>query len=94
MQSGSEFSYEDRYGVRPAKRWVAPAVVIAVIGISWLVWVGLHHSNPDIRFSVIPDMWIEILVLKLGLCPVEHVSWLTPERQMYSKTLVNGSFRL
>ena len=53
MQSGSEFSYEDRYGVRPAKRWVAPAVVIAVIGISWLVWVGLHHSNPDIRSSVI-----------------------------------------
>ena len=53
MQSGSEFSYEDRYGVRQAKGWVVPAVVIAVIGISWLVWVGLHHSNPDIRFSVI-----------------------------------------
>ena len=53
MQSGSEFSYEDRYGVRAAKRWVAPAVVIAVIGISWLVWVALHHSNPDIRASVI-----------------------------------------
>ena len=53
MQSGSEFSYEDRYGVRQAKGWVVPAIVIAVIGISWLVWVGLHHSNPDIRFSVI-----------------------------------------
>ena len=53
MQSGSEFSYEDRYGVRQAKGWVVPAVVIAVIGISWLVWAGLHHSNPDIRFSVI-----------------------------------------
>ena len=53
MQSGSQFSYEDRYGVRPAKGWVIPALVIAVIGISWLVWVGLHHSNPSIRFSVI-----------------------------------------
>jgi hypothetical protein len=53
MQSGSQFSYEDRYGVRPAKRWVLPATVIAAIGISWLVWAGLHHSNPDIRSSVI-----------------------------------------
>ena len=53
MQSGSQFSYEDRYGVRPAKRWVLPATVIAAVGISWLVWVGLHHSNPDIRSSVI-----------------------------------------
>jgi len=53
MQSGSEFSYEDRYGVRQAKGWVAPAVVIAAIGISWLIWAGLHHSNPNIRASVI-----------------------------------------
>ena len=53
MQSGSQFSYEDRYGVRPAKRWVLPATVIAAVGISWLVWVGLHHSNPGIRVSVI-----------------------------------------
>ena len=53
MQSGSQFSYEDRYGVRPAKRWVLPATVIAAVGISWLVWVGLHHSNPEIRSSVI-----------------------------------------
>ena len=53
MQSGSQFSYEDRYGVRPTKGWVTPAVVIAVIGISWLIWAGLHHSNPNIRASVI-----------------------------------------
>ena len=53
MQSGSQFSYEDRYGVRPTKRWVLPATVIAVIGMSGLVWLGLHHSNPDIRSSVI-----------------------------------------
>jgi hypothetical protein len=53
MQSGPGFSYEDRYGVRPTKGWVLPATVIAAIGISWLVWVALHHSNPDIRASVI-----------------------------------------
>ncbi|GBL28597.1 hypothetical protein EMGBS9_04240 [Actinomycetota bacterium] len=39
--------------MRPTKGWVVPAIVIAVIGISWLIWAGLHHSNPDIRFSVI-----------------------------------------
>ena len=53
MQSDPEFSYEDRYGVRPTKGWVIPAVVIAAIGISWLFWAGLHHSNPNIRASVI-----------------------------------------
>jgi len=53
MQSEPEFSYEDRYGVRPTKGWVAPAIFIAAIGISWLVWAGLHHSNPNIRVSVI-----------------------------------------
>ena len=39
--------------MRPTKGWVTPAVVIAVIGISWLIWAGLHHSNPNIRASVI-----------------------------------------
>jgi len=39
--------------VRPTKGWVVPAVVIAAIGISWLIWAGLHHSNPNIRASVI-----------------------------------------
>ena len=53
MQSGSEFSYNDRYGVRPANRWVTPAVIFAAVGISWLAWAGLHHSNPNIRTSLI-----------------------------------------
>ena len=53
MQSDPEFSYEDRYGVLPTKGWVIPAVVIAAIGISWLFWAGQHHSNPNIRASVI-----------------------------------------
>ncbi len=53
MHSEEQFSYNDRYGLRPANRWVAPAVVIASVGISWLVWAGLHHSNPAIRTSLI-----------------------------------------
>ena len=39
--------------MRPANRWVGPAVFFAVIGISWLAWAGLHHSNPNIRTSLI-----------------------------------------
>ena len=53
MHSDEQFSYADRYGVRPANRWVGPAVFFAVIGISWLAWAGLHHSNPHIRTSLI-----------------------------------------
>ncbi len=48
-----EFSYNDRYGIRPTNRWVAPAVFFAAIGVSWLVWAGLHHSNLAIRYSLI-----------------------------------------
>ena len=53
MQSDDQFSYNDRYGVRPANRWVGPAVFFAIVGISWLAWAGLHHSNPKIRTSLI-----------------------------------------
>jgi len=49
----TEFSYNDRYGIRPANRWVIPAVFFAVVGISWLIWAGWHHSNPEIRYSLI-----------------------------------------
>jgi len=48
-----EFSYNDRYGIRPTNTWKAPAVFFAIIGISWLIWAGLHHSNPEIRYSLI-----------------------------------------
>ncbi len=47
------FSFEDRYGLRPRNRWVMPAIVLAITGISWLVWAGVHHSNPPIRSSMI-----------------------------------------
>ena len=53
MQSGEEFDYNDRYGVRPQKRWVTPAIVFALVGGGWLIWAGLHHANPAIRYELI-----------------------------------------
>ena len=49
----AEFSYNDRYGIRPGNRWLAPAIFFTVTGIAWLLWAGLHHSNPPIRYSLI-----------------------------------------
>jgi len=48
-----EFSYNDRYGIRTGNRWLSPAIFFAVTGIAWLLWAGLHHSNPPIRYSLI-----------------------------------------
>lgn len=53
MHSDEPFSFNDRYGVRPTNRWVGPAIILAAVGISWLTWAGLHHSNPNIRTSLI-----------------------------------------
>lgn len=53
MQSGEEFDYNDRYGVRPQKRWVTPAIALAIMGIGWSIWAGLHHANPAIRYELI-----------------------------------------
>lgn len=48
-----EFSYNQRYGIRRRRGWVAPAIFFAITGTTWLIWTGLHHSNPPIRYSVI-----------------------------------------
>ena len=53
MQSGEEFDYNDRYGVLPAKRWVTPAIVFALIGAGWFIWAGLHYANPAVRSDLI-----------------------------------------
>jgi hypothetical protein len=60
MQSQSPFDYNDRYGIKKGQNWVGFAVLIAIAGIGWLTWAGLHHSNPPIRvqlisFTVISD---------------------------------------
>ena len=53
MQSEEGFSYEDRYGATSRPRWYIPAALFALLGISWVIWAGLHHSIPEIRSTVI-----------------------------------------
>ncbi|CAB4695732.1 unannotated protein [freshwater metagenome] len=48
----TEFSLADRYGQRPS-RWRGPALVFLIVGGSWLVWAGLHHSRPEISTTLI-----------------------------------------
>jgi hypothetical protein len=61
----SEFSYEDRYGVKASKGWKLPAAIIALVGIIWIFWAGLFHATPEFRttlisFSVLSDEEVSI----------------------------------
>ena len=51
--SKSQFDFNDRYGVKPARAWIKYAAVFAIVGGGWLLWAGLHHSNPEIRTELI-----------------------------------------
>ena len=53
MQSQSPFDHGDRYGIKKGVNWVGFAVLLAIAGIGWLTWAGLHHSNPPIRVQLI-----------------------------------------
>lgn len=53
MQTGEEFSYEDRYGKTGGNRWVAYAFGFAIVGLLWVFWAGLHHANPAISSQLI-----------------------------------------
>ena len=53
MQSQEAFDYNDRYGVKQGRSWVAIALITAVVGVGWIIWAGLHHSNPAIRTQLI-----------------------------------------
>lgn len=52
-QEKSQFDFNDRYGIKPARTWVRYAAFFALIGGSWLLWAGLHHSNPELRTELI-----------------------------------------
>ncbi len=53
MQSEGAFNYNDRYGVTKSHSWVAVALITAILGVGWITWAGLHHSNPAIRTQLI-----------------------------------------
>jgi hypothetical protein len=48
-----DLDFNDRYGVRPSKGWITPAIVFALLGGGWLIWAALHHSDPPIRSELI-----------------------------------------
>ena len=61
----SEFSYEDRYGMKTSKGWKLPAVFFGIVGIIWILWAGLFHANPEFRttlisFSIVSDEEVSI----------------------------------
>ncbi len=53
MHSQEAFDYNDRYGVAKSRSWIAVALITAVVGVGWITWAGLHHSNPEIRTQLI-----------------------------------------
>jgi hypothetical protein len=52
-ESGNDFSFSDRYGIRPRVRWFVPALILGITGVIWVIWAGLHVANPEIRSEVI-----------------------------------------
>jgi hypothetical protein len=52
-QGKSQFDFNDRYGVKPARSWMKYAAVFGILGGGWLLWAGLHHSNPALRSELI-----------------------------------------
>jgi len=51
--SERQFDFNDRYGVKPVRGWIKYVVVFGVLGGGWLLWAGIHHSNPEIRTELI-----------------------------------------
>jgi hypothetical protein len=53
MQNPDAFNYEERYGAAKATRWPVIALVVAILGIGWLMWSALYHSNPPLRSQLV-----------------------------------------
>ncbi len=51
-QPDETFDYNQRYGISPRKRWLAPAIVVAILGVSWTLWAALSHSQPELRSTL------------------------------------------
>lgn len=52
---GSDPYLRNRYGIKERRypKWLVPAIVLAVIGGSWLLWSANHFANPEIRSTLI-----------------------------------------
>lgn len=60
----SELDLSDRYGRKPM-HWKALAIVLLIVGGTWLTWAGLYHSRPAIKptlisFSIISDRAVSV----------------------------------
>jgi hypothetical protein len=53
MQSQEPFDYNDRYGLKKRRSWIAVAIITALVGVGWITWAGLYHSNPGLRVQLI-----------------------------------------
>jgi hypothetical protein len=72
MQNPDAFNYEERYGAAKATRWPAIALVVAILGIGWLMWSAWYHSNPPLRsqlvsFTITDDRSASVRLIKKSL---------------------------
>jgi hypothetical protein len=46
---------QKRYGKasRGSRPWLIPAIVMLVVGGSWLIWSANHYAKPEIRTQII-----------------------------------------
>ena len=44
---------DERYGKSRKNTWVIPAAFTFLIFIPWLIWSAWHHSNPEIRYTLV-----------------------------------------
>ena len=45
---------QQRYGYRKSsKSWKISAILVLAVFVPWLVWSAWHHSNPEIRVTLI-----------------------------------------